>query len=475
MPWKVVIAGGGFGGFYAARELERRLPEQSALVTLVSDTNYLLFPPLMAGAAAATLEPRHVVVPLRKELKRTNILRGTVTAAVPDERRVQVRTETGDEELEYDHLIVALGSVSRTLPIPGLAEHGVGLKTLGEAIGLRNRVIRSLEVAENVEDPEERAAYLTFVFVGGGYAGLEALAELQDFAADVIHHYPRCRMAGMRWILVEAQQRVMVEVPDALATFATRELRGRGVEVLTDTTVEEVTEATARLSTGEVVPTRMLVWTAGVRPAPVVQRLGLPVNDGGRIRVDAEMRVEGHDHEWAVGDAAAVPDPAKDGGQPCPPTAQHATRQGQRVGRNVAAVMGAQVGEPQPFRYKTRGVFVDMGRQRAVAQTMGIKWSGFPAFLLARAYYISEIPGLGRKLRLLTDWTVGMLFGRDSSELGQIGRARSLSQEMEAAETPEGEKKGEGESGGAEAVDGARESDEAGGNGAQVAGSRSAG
>jgi len=437
VPWKVVIAGGGFGGFYAARELERRLPEQSALVTLISDTNYLLFTPLLAGAAAGTLEPRHVVVPLRGELHRTNILRGEVTSAAPDARRLAVRTEAGEEELEYDHLIVAVGSISRTIDLPGLAEHGVGLKTLGDAIGLRNRVIRSLEIAENVDDAGEREAYLNFVFVGGGYAGLEAMAELQDFAADIIHLYPRCRLQGMRWLLVEMQQRVMVEVPDKLAAFATRELRGRGLEVLTETTVEEVTEDRVRLSTGAEIPTRTLVWTAGVRPAPVVQRLGLPLEDSGRIRVDARMRVEGREDVWAVGDAAAVPDPASDTGRPCPPTAQHATRQGQRVGRNVAAAIGADHTDPQPFDYRTRGVFVDMGRHQAVAQTMGIKWSGTPAWLLGRAYYLSEIPGFGRKLRLLADWTVGLLFGRDSSELGQIGRISSLTRDAERAERTE--------------------------------------
>ncbi len=454
MPWKVVIAGGGFGGFYAARELERRLPEQSALVTLVSDTNYLLFTPLMAGAAAGSLEPRHVVVPLRGELHRTNVLRGEVTSADPDGRRLAVRTESGDEELEYDHLIVAVGSISRTIDLPGLAEHGVGLKTLGDAIGLRNRVIRSLEIAENVDDAEERAAYLNFVFVGGGYAGLEALAEMQDFATDVIHLYPRCRLQGMRWLLVEMQQRVMVEVPDELAAFATRALRGRGLEVLTETTVEKVAEDRVWLSTGAVVPTRTLVWTAGVRPAPVVQRLGLPLEDSGRIRVDATMRVEGREDVWALGDAAAVPDPG-DSGRPCPPTAQHATRQGQQAGRNVAAAIGADASEPQPFRYKTRGVFVDMGRHQAVAETMGIKWSGLPAWLLGRAYYLSEIPGFGRKLRLLADWTVGLLFGRDSSELGQIGRISSLSGNVER-----------------DREDGAVGD---GGNGAHAAGERSAG
>lgn len=424
MAWKIVIAGGGFGGFYAARELSRRMPPNSARITLVARQNFMLFTPLMAGAAAGTLEPRHVVVPLREELDGVDIRLGEVTGADP-ERRTLFVAPAGDglTELRYDHLVVALGSVSRTLPVPGLAEHGLGLKTLAEAIGLRNRLIHTLEMAEGTEDPAVRTALLTYVFVGGGYAGLEALAELQDFAADLIELYPRCRLNGMRWVLLEAQGRIMAEVPSELAEFAARELRGRGVEVRTGTTLESAERDVVRLSTGEQVPAHTLVWTAGVRPAPVVSRLGLPLDARGRIEVDRFMRVEGREDVWAVGDAAAVPDPARRG-EASPPTAQHATRQGIAVGRNVAAATGS--GAPRPFTYRTRGVFVDMGRQQAVAQTFGIKWSGLFAWFLARTYYVTEIPGLARKLRLLADWTVGLLFGRDSSELGQIGRASTL-------------------------------------------------
>jgi NADH dehydrogenase len=427
VAWRIVIAGGGFGGFYAARELSRRMPPNSARITVVTRENFMLFTPLMAGAAAGTLEPRHVVVPLREELRGVEIRLGEVMGADPDARRLQVQpAHDGLAELPYDHLIVALGSVSRTLPVPGLDEHGVGLKTLAEAIGIRNRLLHTLEVAEGTDDHAARAALLTYVFVGGGYAGLEALAELQDFAADVIDLYPRCQRQGMRWLLLEAQGRVMAEVPTELAEFAARELRGRGVEVLTETTIASAAADHVVLSSGEVVPTHTLVWTAGVRPAPVVARLGLPLDERGRIRVDRFMRVEGRENVWGIGDAAAVPDPARRDAA-TPPTAQHATRQGTAVARNVAAATGT--GRPRPFSYRTRGVFVDMGRQQAVALTFGLKWRGLPAWILARTYYLAEIPGLARKLRLLADWTVGMLFGRDSSELGQIGRPRRLGQD----------------------------------------------
>src|SRR3712207_1895840 len=284
MAWNVVIAGGGFGGFYAARTLERILPPHAARITLVNDVNFMLYAPLLPGAAAGTLEPRHVVVPLREELGHTDLRLGQVCGANPRENCLRVATIEGHEELiRYDHLIVALGSVSRTLPIPGLAEHAIGFKTLPEAIALRNRVIRSLEMAETLEDPEKRAEYLTFVFVGGGYAGVEGLAELQDFAADAIERYPRCSQTGMRWILVEAADRIMRETEPDLAEFCMRELRARGIEIRTHTTLEEVTARTARLSTGETIPTRTVCWTAGVRPHPVVQNLGLPLDPRGRI------------------------------------------------------------------------------------------------------------------------------------------------------------------------------------------------
>jgi NADH dehydrogenase len=424
MAWRIVIAGGGFGGLYAARTLERVLPPASAQITLVNDVNFMLYTPLLPGAAAGTLEPRHVVVPLREELGRTDLRLGRVTGASPADNLLHVDAIEGHaESIGYDQLIVALGSVSRVLPIPGLAEHAIGFKTLAEAIALRNRVLLCLEMAETIEDPAARAPYLTFVFVGGGYAGVEGLAELQDFAADVIDLYPRSRVQGMRWLMVEARERVMNEITPRLAQFAVHELRARGIEFRTGTTVERITDRSVTLAGGEEIPARTVCWTAGVRPHPVVERLGLPLGEGGRIVTDRCMRVEGRDDVWAIGDAAAVPDPAaKD--RACPPTAQHGLRQGRRVARNVAAVLGR--GRPKPFRYRTLGVFVDLGRHQAVASTVGIRWRGFPAWFLARTYHLAMMPGVKRRLRLVVDWTVDLLFSRDASELGQLGHPPTL-------------------------------------------------
>jgi NADH dehydrogenase len=430
VAYDVVIAGGGFGGLYAARRLERRLPRHSARIVLVTDVNFLLYTPLLPGAGAGSLEPRHVVVPLREELDWTDIRLGRVTGADPARNEVRVHTVDGREEtLRYDQLIVTPGSVSRVLPVPGLAEHALGFKTLADAIAVRNRTLLNLEIAESLPDDEARREYLTFVFVGAGYAGLEGIAELQDYVNDVIDRYPRSRMVGTRFVLVEARERVMLEIPASLAEFATSELRGRGMEIRTETMLREMDERSATLSTGERIPTRLLCWTAGVEPAPVVRKLGLPLDDGGRIEVDATMRVSGHDNVWAIGDAAAVPDPAKGRRSPSPPTCQHAIRQGRRVAENVAATLAGR--RPRPFRYRTLGVFVDMGRHKAVATMFGVRLRGFPAWFAARTYHLMMMPGLARQVRLGLDWTVGLFFGRASAELGQLGHPAALTEPAE--------------------------------------------
>ena len=300
----------------------------------------------------------------------------------------------------------------------------MGFKNLAEAIALRNRAILHLEIAESLPDPEERREWLTFVFVGGGYAGVEGMAELQDYVADLLDRYPRCALEGTRWILVEAEDRIMQEIPLSLAEAAMRELRGRGIEIRTGTRLERMDERSATLTTGETVPARTVVWTTGVKPAPVIRELGLPLTAGGRIDVDATMRVRGRENAWAIGDAAAVPDPVKGGQRPSPPTAQHALRQGKVVADNVAATLSG--GKLRRFRYRTLGVFVDMGQHKAVATMLGVRLRGFPAWFAARTYHLMAMPGTARRFRLMADWTVGLFFGRASAELGQLGHPPSL-------------------------------------------------
>jgi NADH dehydrogenase len=426
MAWNVVIAGGGFGGAMAARELERIMPRQSARLTLVNDVNFLLYTPFLPEAAAGTLEPRHVVTPLREILNRTYLRLGSVVAHDPAARTVELRTREGESEtLPYDQLLLALGSVSRALPVPGLAEHAIGFKTLADAIWLRNHVVETMEAANAAEDPARRDELLTYVFVGGGYAGLEALAELQDFAADAMECYPRARLHGMRWVLVEAAARVLPEIDQALADYALRELRGRGIDIRLATTLEEVSADRARLSSGETLPTKTVVWTAGVAPNPSLRDLSVPLDERGRVPVDDHLRVRGMDRVWAIGDCAAAPDPR---GGIAPPTAQHAVRQGPVAARNIAAELG--IGSPQPFEYRSSAAFVNLGRYKAVGRIGQRTFRGFPAWWLARTYHMSQIPGAARKARAVIDWTASLPFRRDLSELGSIGHPPRLDARM---------------------------------------------
>ncbi len=423
MNQHVVIAGGGFGGYYTAKTLERVLPAD-VRVTLVTDVNFMLYTPLLPGAAAGTLEPRHVVVPLRERLKRTEVRLGWVTGGSPSENALHVELAAGHSvEFHYDQLVIALGSVSRTFPVPGLTKHAIGFKTIAEAIALRNRVVRHLETAEEIDDEDVRREYLGFVFVGGGYAGLEGIAELEDFAEDALAYYPRCKQTGMRWILVEAAKRVMPEIQPQLADFTQSLLQRRGIEVMLSTQLTEVTDKSVTLSTGEQVPCRTVCWTAGVRASPVAKRLGLPL-EGDRIACTEEMRVVGYQNVWALGDIAAIPDPARPG-KPCPPTAQHAIRQGKLMARNVAAELG-HGSQVKPFKFKTLGAFADLGRHNAVANLMGGRVRGFPAWAIGRFYHLAWMPGLRRKVRLIADWTVDFWFSRDTSELGTLGHPPTL-------------------------------------------------
>src|SRR4051794_7352603 len=413
----VVIAGGGFGGLYAARQLLKVMPPASMKLTLVSDRNFLLYAPLLPAVAGGTVEPRHVVVPLREGLKDAELCLGEITGADPAKRELSLDAQHGGAQtISYDRLIVALGSVARTFPIDGLTERAIGFKTLGDGLALRDHVIDCLEAAEVTDDPDERRAWLTFLFTGGGYTGVEGIAELEDLAANIVGLYPRCAREGMRWVIVEGGDRIMREVPASLAEFTKRELEGRGIEVITGVEVDAVGETDVHLSNGRVIATRTLAWTAGITSAPVIARLGLPTDDHSRIVADAHMRVPGFDDVWAIGDAAAVPDPANPG-HACPQTAQHAMRQGRKVADNVAASLGR--GRSKPFKYKTMGMVVDLGDRKAVASLMGLKLRGLPAFAIARAYHLAALPGWGgRRIRLALDWGLDNFFRRDSSELG---------------------------------------------------------
>jgi NADH:quinone reductase (non-electrogenic) len=408
----LLILGGGFAGSYVARLV-------GTGSTIVSLENYMLYTAMLPEAASGTLEPRHVVVPLRQMCRKAELLLGSVTAHDEARRAVTVETEAGIFDVEYEQLVVALGSVVRTLPIPGLAEHGYGFKDLVDAILLRNHVLRELEAADAALDEAQARQHLTFVFVGAGYAGVEALAELKDLVEATLRFYPRLRPLPRRWVLVDAAPKILPEIPRKLGDYAARQLLKRGVEIHVETTLESLDSDEARLSNGETIPTKTLVWTAGVRGNPlVVKELGLPTADRGRVPVDEFLRVEGHERIWALGDCARVPNLATPG-QFDPPTSQHALRQARRLAKNLR-------GREEPYRYRMLGQVATLGHYNGIADVVGVHLRGFPGWFVTRTYHLYQLPLLTRKLRVVTDWTVALFFRRDIAELGGLGHPRGL-------------------------------------------------
>ena len=415
----VVIVGGGAAGLNVARVLQGPLRAAGHQLTLVSSENVFLYQSLLPEAAGGTLEPRHVVVPLRSAVRKARVVVGDVERVDVEHRLLHLRGVDGDRlEMGFDQLVLTPGSRSRTLPIPGLAQHGIGFKTLGEAILLRNHVLSRLEAASQrpPRDPRRRAA-LTFVFVGAGYAGVEALGELEDLARWAMKHMPEIGVDEPRWVLVEAVDRILPEIAGDLGRWAARELVERRIEIKTNTRLESIDNGVVRLSDGEVFPAETLVWTAGVKPEPIAAVSGLPVDDRGRLRVDPAMRVEGLEGSvWAAGDAAAVPDVVAGGF--CPPSAQYATRQGKRLAANLLASIEGRVVEP--FRYEALGSLCSLGRYRGVAVVLGLHLRGFPAWFVTRSYHLLQLPTLNRKVRVVLDWTLSLFFPRDVAALGSL-------------------------------------------------------
>jgi NADH dehydrogenase len=419
----VLVVGGGFGGVFATRTLEELVANRGVRISLVAPENFLLFSPLLPEAASGTIEPRHAVIPLRDLVRHTDLVAGQVETIDRGRRLATVRDALGERrELSYQTLVLAPGSVPTVAPVPGLAECAVGFKTLGDAIWLRNRVLHQLEVADGEADASRRRRLLTFTFVGGGYAGVEALAELESLVSDALRRYRRLDRRDLRWVLVEARDTLLPGLDPRLAAYTDRELRRRGIEVHLSTLLESCTDRRVVLS-GDVDPywSDTIVWTAGQRPSPLVADLGLELDAQRRVVVDDHLRVPGVAAVYAVGDCAAVPDP--DGGT-CPGTAQHALRQGRRCGRNVAADYG--VGRAGPFTYRTRGLAVTLGRGEGTAQVKRWTFTGWPAWFMGRSYHLLMTPGVGRKARVVSDWTMGVLFPRDIAQLGSLGRPNPL-------------------------------------------------
>ncbi|OLE00031.1 MAG: hypothetical protein AUG91_05245 [Actinobacteria bacterium 13_1_20CM_4_69_9] len=407
-----LVLGGGFAGGYVARLLGKRG------ATIVSPENFMLYTPMLPEAASGTLEPRHVVVPLRMMCPHAELLLGRATELDAERRRAQVETDDGVVSLDYQHVVVALGAISRTLPIPGLADHAIGFKTLADAIFLRNHVLRRLEAAVAAQSEGHRRRELTFLFVGAGYAGVEALAELSDLVRDALRYYPTLRDEPQQWVLVDAAPKILPEIPRSLGDYAARQLAGRGVDIRVSTTLESVEAHAAVLSDGDRIPTNTVVWTAGVRANPMNERFGLPLDERGRIKVQPTLQVEGLENVWALGDGARVPNLATPGAFD-PPTSQHALRQARRLARNLA-------GERKPYRYRMLGQVATLGRYKGIAQVPGALLRGFPGWFVTRTYHLYQLPLLTRKLRVVADWTTALFFRRDIAELGTLGHPERL-------------------------------------------------
>jgi NADH dehydrogenase len=429
----VLIVGGGYVGLYTALRLQRRLRAElrrgDVSVTLVSPEPVMTYQPFLPEAAAGSIEPRHVVVPLRRVLRRVSVVTGTVSSVTHASRVARVVPAGGEVyDLAYDVLVLAPGSVARTLPIPGLAETAVGFKTVSEAIYLRNRVLECLDVAASTRDPAVRRRALTFVFVGAGYAGVEAFAELEDMAREAVRRYYReLSWDETRWVLVEAAPRILGEIGPGMAGYTLRRLRARGMEVRLGTRLDSCVGGRVVLSDGETFEADTVVWTAGVKPHPVVASTDLPLDERGRVVAAATLAVA--DGAWSAGDCAAVPDLTRPG-EWCGPTAQHAVRQARRLADNV--VLSLRGRPPRPYRHRDAGSVASLGLHQGVAQVYGVRLRGWPAWFMHRTYHVSRVPTFNRKARVVADWTLALFFRRDIVSLGALARVPRLSTDVPA-------------------------------------------
>lgn len=409
-PVNIVILGGGFGGVYAALELEKQLRFSSeATITLVSRDNFFLFTPMLHEVAASDLDITHIVSPLRSLLKRTTLFVGEIEQVNAEQRTVSVRHgfDGHVHALPFDHLVFAMGSVTNFFGLPGLEARALTMKTLDDAIHLRNRVIAALEEAGSECGLGERGL-LSVVVAGGGFAGVETIAGINDFVREGLRRYPRIDPAQLRMVLVHAGPTILPELGSELGAYAEKQLASRGVEILTNARVSAVDQSGVMLDDGRLIPAHTVVWTAGAAPHPLLASLSLP-HEKGRLKVDPTLAVVGQTGFWAIGDCAAVPD--RRTGAPCPPTAQHALRQARVAARNVVASMRGR--QKQTFDFQTLGQLAAIGRRTGVARIFGVTFSGFVAWWLWRTIYLLKLPRLEKKVRVALDWTLDLVFEKD--------------------------------------------------------------
>jgi NADH dehydrogenase len=434
---RVLILGGGTVGLYAALRLRRRLGRRDASIAIVDPRPYMTYAPFLPETAAGSIDPRNVVVPHRRSLPGVDVLQGKVSRIEHAARRVEITPEQGDPyQVSYDFLVVGLGSVARTLPIPGLAEVGIGFKNVEEAIAVRNHVLGLIDLAASTWDRRLRRRMLTFVFVGGGFAGIEAIAEVEDIARYTVKRYRQIEPDELRFLLVEATPRILPEVGAELAGYTLDQLRTRHIEIHLAARLESCVGGRVVLSDGTRLDTETLVWTAGVKANPVLRQSDLPLDERGRVITDAYLRVTDADGAvvpdvYAAGDCAAVPDLVNPG-QTCPPNAQHALRQGRHIGENLARVLRSA--PPTPYRHRNVGAVASLGMYKGVAQMFGrLKVRGFLAWVLHRTYHVFAMPTWNRKIRIMAGWTWSLLLRREVVSLGTLEDPRA---EFRAAAVP---------------------------------------
>jgi NADH dehydrogenase len=425
---RIVILGAGFAGVQCARELARRLPaDQDGRITLVDRHNYLLFTPMLTEVAGGQVDTRHIVAAIRRLSSRITFVEGRVDEVDLRRRRITLivgQSEAGIPEerrtLEAEQLVIALGSVTNFHDIDGLQAHALTVKSLGDAAMIRNRALALLERAGAEPDRERRRALLTFVVGGGGFSGVETMAALNDLVRDSVKYYPQIQAGDIRTILAHGQERLLPELSGPLAEYARQKLQRRGVEVLLNTRITGAGADYVELHSGRRIATHMLIWTAGVAPNPLVERLDCRRGKHGGIIVDACCAVPGYPGVWALGDCAEIP---QRGGATYAPTAQNATREGRRVARNILAAWRGQ--PPRPFSYRPIGELAIVGKRTGVARLFGLRFSGFVAWWMWRTVYLLKLPTLGKRIRVAADWTLDLLFGREIEEL-PIARASTV-------------------------------------------------
>jgi NADH dehydrogenase len=411
-PARIVILGGGFAGATTALELERLLGRHGAVeLTLIDNENFFTFTPLLPEVPSGSIQPKHIVFPLRALLRRTYVRQAQVLGVDVESKVVTARHchACGTFSVPYDHLVLALGSVPNFFGLSRVQMHARTIKSLADAAALHAHIIDKLEHADLESDADSRRAMLTVVVAGGGFAGVETLAELNDFVRGARRYYAGIENSDVRMVLVHSGDRILPEVSPSLSNYACEKLRSRGIEVHLQTRLQDYDGRHVVLSSGEEIPTRTVVWAAGTSPSPMLDTIDVPRLSNGKIDVDASMAVKDRPSIWALGDSASIPDTVC-GGR-CPPTAQHALRQGRQLAQNIAAELRGQ--KPRPFAFRPQGLLAGLGRREAVAEIYGLRFSGFAAWWLWRTIYLLKLPSLERKLRVAIDWTLDLFFPRD--------------------------------------------------------------